>query len=230
MEEWAATASPEELEDYRRHCEDTGPDCNYCDPQSGCDGDHGDEMRGGFFLRKPALKPVFRLGRGGPTCTPGCACCWGERKCSDRLADEAYEREDALLAYAEQTAAAAAEVSILSIPDADGRLWYDSRTPVGTLAQALIACGQLGELWHIILRRIVEDAKPEELGCELGPADVANIKESPHHYATHVIERANRIKAAKSATIEALRSDIASAATNEEHDRLQEELKALVRN
>ena len=229
MEEWAATASPEELEDYRRHCEeDTGPDCNYCDPRSGCDGDHGDQMRDGFIVRKPALKPAFTLGLGGPTCSPGCACIWGERKCSDRLADEWYERRDALLTYAKQTEAAAAEVSILNIPDADGRLWYDSRTPVGTLAQALIACGQLQEEWHPILRRLVEATSPEELAAELGPADIANIKECPHHYATHVVERAQRIKGAKSHAIEALRSAIASAATNEEHDRLQEELDELV--
>lgn len=229
--EWAATASAEEMEEYSRHyAEDTGPDCNYCHPSSGCDGDHGDEMRDGFIVRKPALRPVFTLGRGGPTCTPGCACNWGERKCSDRLADEAYEREDALLAYAKQTEAAAAQVSILEIPDSDGRLWYDSRTPVGTLAQALIACEQLGQSWHPILRPLVEAAGPQELSWELGPADVANIKESPHHYATHLLERARRIKAAKWAKVEALRSDIASAATNEEHDRLQEELNALVRN
>jgi hypothetical protein len=50
----------EEDEDYIRHCEeqqyvDNDPDCNYCHPQSGCDGDHGDEMRGGFIVRKGAV-------------------------------------------------------------------------------------------------------------------------------------------------------------------------------
>ena len=34
------------------HTVDNGPDCNYCDPRSGCDGDHGDEMRDGFIVRK----------------------------------------------------------------------------------------------------------------------------------------------------------------------------------
>jgi len=32
--------------------DDDGPDCDYCDPRSGCDGDHGDEMRDGFIVRK----------------------------------------------------------------------------------------------------------------------------------------------------------------------------------
>lgn len=32
-------------------------DCRYCDSRSGCDGDHGDEMRGGFIVRKGAAAP-----------------------------------------------------------------------------------------------------------------------------------------------------------------------------
>jgi hypothetical protein len=30
-------------------------DCTYCHPSSGCGGDHSDEMREGFLIRKPAL-------------------------------------------------------------------------------------------------------------------------------------------------------------------------------
>jgi len=70
-------------EDYKRHClpKNAGPYdhlteddwaeweqqeadkneswCNYCHPQSGCDGDHGDEMRDGFILRKgPVISPL----------------------------------------------------------------------------------------------------------------------------------------------------------------------------
>jgi hypothetical protein len=78
------------------------------------------------------------------------------------------------------------------------------------------------------LRPIVEASTPEELAMELGPADVANIAQSPHHYATHLVERVKRIKAAKWAAVKALRSDIASAATDEEHDRLKKELEALL--
>lgn len=34
--------------------EDVGADCIYCDPTSGCGGDHSDEMREGFIIRRPA--------------------------------------------------------------------------------------------------------------------------------------------------------------------------------
>jgi hypothetical protein len=56
----APPAAEYESDEYIRHCDeqryaDDGPDCNYCHPQSGCDGDHGDEMRGGFIVRKGAV-------------------------------------------------------------------------------------------------------------------------------------------------------------------------------
>ena len=181
MEEWLATATEDELEDYRRHCEDSGPDCNYCDPSSGCDGDHGDEMRDGFIVRKPAR------------------------------AEE---------------------------PDANGRLWYDSRTPVGAIAQALMACEKLEKSWHPVLKELVEESTPQELAADLGPADVANIENSPFHYATHLLGRARREKHARRQgdlralpqNLESLLSAVGSAATNEELDRLEKELSALVDN
>ena len=131
IEEWLTTATEEEVADYHRHCEeqDYGPDCLYCDPRSGCDGDHGDEMRDGFIVRK---------------------------------------RVPAIMAYAKQTAAVAAEACALEVPDANGRIWYDSRTPVGALAQALIACEKLEATWHPVLKPLVEASTPEELAAELG--------------------------------------------------------------
>ena len=50
------------------------PDCRYCDPLSGCDGDHGSEMREGFVLRKGAAAPEHdaSVPAGG-----GCAGCIG---------------------------------------------------------------------------------------------------------------------------------------------------------
>lgn len=52
IQEW----TPEDSEAYQRHCdENQGPDCSHCHPESGCDGDHGDEMRDGFIIRKSAL-------------------------------------------------------------------------------------------------------------------------------------------------------------------------------
>jgi hypothetical protein len=53
----------EELSNYRRLCEeDMGPDCNFCDLESGCDGDHSAEY-GEQRLRRPTAstqewKPV----------------------------------------------------------------------------------------------------------------------------------------------------------------------------
>lgn len=185
--EWAATASAEEMEEYSRHyAEDTGPDCDYCDPSSGCDGDHGDEMRDGFIVRKPA-----------------------------RALNYAVEE-----------------------PDANGRLWYDSRTPVGAIAQALMACEKLEKSWHPALKELVEESTPEELAAGLGPADVANIENSPFHYATHLLGRARREKHAKRLrepralpqNLESLLSAMGSAATNEELNHLEKQLSALVDN
>jgi hypothetical protein len=192
IQQWLTTATPEEMEDYYRHCDaeehaNPGADCNYCHPSSGCDGDHGDEMRDGFIIRKPAL-----------------------------------------LAYAREAAAAAEQASALEIPDANGRIWYDSKTPVGALAQALMACEKLEESWSAMLKPLVDASTPEELATELGPADVANIKNTPFHYATHLLGRAQRIRAARKPDVDALLSDIASAGTNEEYDRLRQELEALV--
>lgn len=52
----------EEKADYTSKCEEDDakqPWCNYCHPDSACDGDHGDEMRTGFLLRKgPAISPI----------------------------------------------------------------------------------------------------------------------------------------------------------------------------
>jgi hypothetical protein len=49
----------EEYERQQAEDEKNQPWCNYCHPQSGCDGDHGDEMRGGFLLyRGPVVSPL----------------------------------------------------------------------------------------------------------------------------------------------------------------------------
>ena len=48
-----------EWERQRNEDEAHGPWCDYCHRDSGCDGDHGDEMRDGFLLRKgPAFSPL----------------------------------------------------------------------------------------------------------------------------------------------------------------------------
>ena len=187
IEQWLATASPEEVADYARQNEqDTGSDCTYCDPRSNCDGDHGDEMRDGFIVRK-------------------------------------------LIAYAQETANAAAQVNDLEKPDANGRLWYDSKTPVGALAKALMA-SKLDKSWHPFLQTVVDSSTPEELAAEIGPADKANIENTPWHYAEHIAGRTKRIQDARKLprNLEALLSAVASAATNEEHDRLEKELEAMM--
>jgi hypothetical protein len=197
IEQWLATASPEEVADYVRHCQqDYGPDCTYCDPRSNCDGDHGDEMRDGFIVRKPARADI--------------------------------------VAYARESAAAAAAVCDLEKPDVNGRLWYDSKAPVGALAKALMA-SKLDKGWHPFLQTLVDRSTPEELAAELGPADLANIENTPWHYAEHLAGRSSRIDAAqarraKPLNLEELLNAVASAATNEEHDRLEKELEALVDN
>jgi hypothetical protein len=182
IEEWLTTASPQELADYQRQCEEERdarePDCVYCDPSSGCDGDHGEEMRDGFLLRRRAMNPI--------------------------------------LAYAQQTAAAAEVVSDLSVPDANGRMWYDSRTPVGALAQALMANQKLEKAWHPALTKIMEGATPEELAAELGPADLANIERTPYHYAEHVVSRAQRELMAKTIVVD------------EQHQQIEAELNAIM--
>ena len=52
----------EEKADYTRQCEEDSakePWCNHCHSESDCDGDHGDEMRGGFLLHKgPSISPI----------------------------------------------------------------------------------------------------------------------------------------------------------------------------
>jgi hypothetical protein len=145
-------------EDYVRHCEEQQyarePDCLVCHPESGCDGDHGDEMRGGFFIRKS--------GPGQPR---------------SLLAPPPRPIEE---------------------PDANGRMWYDSPTPVGALAQALMASEKVDKAWHPILAPIVKRSTPEELSVALGPADQTNIETSPYHYAQCVMTRAARELAARS--------------------------------
>jgi len=69
----AAAGSAWTEEGYQEHCasledeealygqqeyEETGPSCHWCHPDSGCDGDHGDEMRDGFLLRRSAALPA----------------------------------------------------------------------------------------------------------------------------------------------------------------------------
>ena len=57
--------SQEELDEYIREQQEdekNQPWCHYCHPQSGCDGDHGDECRasggGGPIYRGPAFSPI----------------------------------------------------------------------------------------------------------------------------------------------------------------------------
>jgi len=200
FEAWLAAASPEEIEEHRRGPQ-RGPDCEHCDPHSGCDGDHGDEMRDGFFIRKGAaaaaapdmsvtvtFEPGYTLGLGAAGCSPGCSCVWGTW-CMDRIADEARQEEESLATrrtlHADPSAHHTREVTL-------GPKWYDSKTPVGAMAQALMASDKLEKVWHPMLQTIVESSTPEELSVPLGPADIANIETTPHHYATHVVDRYGR--------------------------------------
>jgi hypothetical protein len=75
-------------------------------------------------------------------------------------------------------------------------MWYDSATPVGALAQALMASEKLEKSWHPILVPIVKRSSPEELSVALGLADETNIETSPYHYAQCVFSRAERELAA----------------------------------
>lgn len=61
------------------------PWCDTCHPQSGCDGDHGDEMRGGHLIRKgrdyrlfPELKAPAACSHGHIGPDPPCRTCWEE--------------------------------------------------------------------------------------------------------------------------------------------------------
>jgi len=60
VDPWA-DITEEDWADYQRHCEEderNQPSCHWCHPDSGCDGDHGDEMRDGFLLRRSAALPA----------------------------------------------------------------------------------------------------------------------------------------------------------------------------
>ena len=83
-------------------------------------------------------------------------------------------------------------------PDANGRMWYDSATPVGALAQALMASEKVGKVWHPLLIPIVKRSTPEELSVALGLAEQTNIETSPYHYAQCVVSRAQRELASRS--------------------------------
>jgi hypothetical protein len=79
-EDWA------EWERQQEEAEKNEPWCTYCHPQSGCDGDHGDEMRGGFLLRKgPVISPLTvpqpqaqaqAQPQPQPICGPSLQCSW----------------------------------------------------------------------------------------------------------------------------------------------------------
>jgi hypothetical protein len=71
-------------------------------------------------------------------------------------------------------------------------MWYDSPTPVGALAQALMASENVDKSWHPLLAPIVRRSTPEELSVGLGLADETNIETSPYHYAQCVFSRAQR--------------------------------------
>jgi hypothetical protein len=55
-------------------------------------------------------------------------------------------------------------------------MWYDSATPVGALAQALMASEKVHKAWHPLLVPIVKRSTPEELSVALGLADQTNIE------------------------------------------------------
>jgi hypothetical protein len=77
-----------EWELQRQETEKNEPWCTYCHPQSGCDGDHGDEMRDGFLLRKgPLVSPITVpqeqpeaqvQPQVKPICRPTLQCSWPE--------------------------------------------------------------------------------------------------------------------------------------------------------
>jgi hypothetical protein len=77
-------------------------------------------------------------------------------------------------------------------------MWYDSATPVGALAQALMASEKVGKVWHPLLIPIVKRSTPEELSVALGLAEQTNIETSPYHYAQCVVSRAQRELASRS--------------------------------
>jgi hypothetical protein len=79
----------EEWEAQQKEAEKNEPWCNYCHRDSGCDGDHGDEMRGGFLLYKgPTISPLTApslpqaqappQAQLKPTCGPTLKCSWPE--------------------------------------------------------------------------------------------------------------------------------------------------------
>jgi hypothetical protein len=75
-EDWA------DWEQQQQEAEKNEPWCDYCHPQSGCDGDHGDEMRDGFILRKgPLISPLTvpqPQAQPQPICSPTLQCSWPE--------------------------------------------------------------------------------------------------------------------------------------------------------
>jgi hypothetical protein len=80
----------EEWEKQQNEAEKNQPWCDYCHPSSNCDGDHGDEMRGGFLLYKgPAFSPLT-VPEAKPTCGPTLKCSWPEFcRCGWQFAPEA---------------------------------------------------------------------------------------------------------------------------------------------
>jgi hypothetical protein len=81
-----AGGAEEAEEDYEQEEYDPNqPWCDTCHPQSGCDGDHGDEMRGGHLIRKgrdyrlfPELKAPAACFHGHIGSDPPCRTCWEE--------------------------------------------------------------------------------------------------------------------------------------------------------
>jgi len=156
--------------------------CETCGPA--CDGDHSADRD------RPRIPKRWE---------PDCLACHPQSGCdgdhTEEFSNGMFIRKSG---PGEPTSLLAPPPRPLQEPDANGRMWYDSATPVGALAQALMASEKLDKSWHPILVPIVKRSTPEELSVALGLAEQTNIETSPYHYAQCVFSRAQREQAAHS--------------------------------
>jgi hypothetical protein len=151
--------------------------CEHCDPQSDCDGDHSADRD------RPRIPKRWE---------PDCLACHPQSGCDGDHTEEFTNGIFIRKAGPGEPRSLLAPPRPIEEPNTNGRMWYDSPTPVGALAQALMASENVDKSWHPLLAPIVRRSTPEELSVGLGLADETNIETSPYHYAQCVFSRAQR--------------------------------------
>ena len=173
IEQWA---SDDDYHMIAQHCMQSIYGCENCG--SDCDGDHSADRD------RPRI-PKRR--------EPDCLACHPQSGCDG---DHTEEFRNGMFIRktgpGQPRSLLAPPPRPIEEPDANGHMWYDSPTPVGALAQALMASEKVDTVWHPLLAPIVKRSTPGELSVALGLADQTNIETSPYHYAQCVVSRAKR--------------------------------------